>query len=156
MNSNLRLYCHYQLSYYRPGYLTYLPLIILQFYQSRQNIKTEKRMNRARLVGRFGWENAHFLMKMLIISCLARQFIRKCVQNAKKCVINSQYRSIFFSKHKFKLVSRSPISLVLGSKYQIFPQIHTLPSHESPFILYHLCPCYYATPFFRHAPISWF
>ena len=31
-----------------------------------------------------------------------------------------------------RLISHSPISLVLSSKYRIYPQIHTLPFHESP------------------------
>ena len=72
-------------------------------------------------------------MKTLIISCLARQFIRKCVfTKCQKSVLSIHSIGQLFSKRKFKLTSRSPISLVFCSKYQIYPQIHTLPSHESP------------------------
>ena len=72
-------------------------------------------------------------MKTLIISCLTRRLITKCVfTKCQKNALSIHSIGQLFSKRKFKLISRSPISLVLGSKYRICPQIHTLPSHESP------------------------
>ena len=48
-----------------------------------------------------------------------------------------------------RLISHSPISLVLGSKYQIYPPFPLISA-----ILYHLCLCYCATALFNHAPIK--
>ena len=111
-------------------------------------------MNSARLVGRFGWENARFFNENADYKLFGQAIYKKMHTKRQKNALSIHSIGQLFSKRKFKLVSRSPISLVLGSKYRIYPQIHTLPSHESPLILYHLCLCYCVTPFFSRAPIQ--
>ena len=90
------------------------------------------------LVGRFDRRNTslslslslslyiyiYILMKMLVIICLAIWYIRNCVltKHQKSALYIHSIRQLV-SKCKFKLISYSPISLVLSSKYWIYPQI---------------------------------